>query len=113
MLSSDWERSPNCPPPCGAVPPLCRSMPGNAQRPFRRWEEFLNRPCSPMRSGLCLSMNGRTSSKSQASRVRCTREVDLKLDHELPHAMWGFMTSRIVHKTAWLSSRSGQARPFL
>jgi hypothetical protein len=25
--------------------------------------------------------------------------------------MWGFMTSRIVHETAWLSSRSGKHAP--
>jgi len=64
----------------------CRLMPGNALREFRRWEGSSNRPCSPMQSGY-LSMNGRTSSKSQASRARCTRERDLKMVHEPPPSM--------------------------
>jgi hypothetical protein len=90
----------------------CRLMLGNALREFRRWEGSSNRPCSPMQSGY-LSMNGRTSSKSQASRARCTRERDLKMVHEPPHSMRGFMTSHIFHENAWPSSLSGQARPFL
>ena len=84
----------------------CRLMPGNGLREFRRWEGSSNRPCSPMQSG-------RTSSKSQASRARCTRERDLKMGHESPHSMRGFMTSHIFHENAWPSSLSGQARPFL
>jgi hypothetical protein len=27
MLSSEWERCPNCPPPCGVVPAACAQFP--------------------------------------------------------------------------------------
>jgi hypothetical protein len=89
-------------PSCWLSSPRYRLIPGNARHEFRRWEGSSNRPCSPMRSGY-LSMNGRTSSKSQASRARCTRERDLKMGHEPPHSMRGFMTSHIFHENAWPS----------
>jgi hypothetical protein len=103
-----WNSGPRSAPLRGSVPSSwlsslrCRSMPGNAQRAFRLWEGSSNRPCSPMRNG-CSSMNGRTSSRSQASRARCTRERDLKMGHEPLHAMRGFMTSHIFHENAWPS----------
>jgi hypothetical protein len=90
-------------PSCWLSSPRYRLIPGNARREFRRWEGSSNRPCSPMWSGY-LSMNGRTSSNSQASRARCTRERDLKMGHEPPHSMRGFMTSHIFHENAWPSS---------
>ena len=55
-------------PSCWLSSPRYRLIPGNARREFRRWEGSSKRPCSPMRSGY-LSMYGRTSSKSQASRA--------------------------------------------
>src|ERR1700676_196312 len=60
----------------------CRSMPGHARREFREHEKCSSGPCCSRRSDWP-AINGRTSSRSNASSTRCpwSRGSDTKMFH--------------------------------
>ena len=62
----------------------CRSMPGHARREFREHEKCSSGPCCSRRSDWP-AINGRTSSRSNASSTPCTGSNGHPLRHDLHH----------------------------